>query len=202
MNKTDIYNEIKEIAQFIQNKGWAERNAGNVSFRLDFEPNFEIIISKSGSCFRDIVKHPENNCCEIKHQTPHTQNPSSEFPTHLLIHSLNKQGIRAIVHTHPTHLIAFSHKYTDYTKEQINTLLNTIMPEVSMYIPNGIGVVELFPPGSNELAEATKEEFKHHDIVIWKKHGCIAISDTLWGATDLIDIVDKAAYISLLAGLQ
>ena len=197
-----INNEIKEIAQFIQSKGWAERNAGNISYRLDFEPNFEILISKSGACFRDMAKQAEANCCKIQHMLPHTQNPSSELPTHLLIHKLNKPGIRAIVHTHPTHLIAFSHKYSTYSKEMINALLSSIMPEVSMYIPSGIGVVELYPPGSHELAKATEEEFKHHDIVIWKKHGCIAISDTLWGAVDLIDIVDKAAYISLLAGLK
>jgi len=201
MDRIDIYNEIKEVASFIDNKGWAERNAGNLSFRLDFEVDFNLIISKSGSRARELSKNPQANCCEIKHLQPHSENPSSELPTHLLVHSLNRHGIRAIVHTHPTHLIAFSHKYHDYSKEKINTMLNSIMPEVSMFIPNGIGVVELLPPGSNELAKATLEEFKQHNIVIWKKHGCIAISETIWGAVEMIDIVDKASYICILGGL-
>jgi rhamnulose-1-phosphate aldolase len=209
-----IYIEIKEIALFLQSKGWAERNAGNFSYRIDHET---ILISCSGSKFRDMAIAPERHCCVVQggcedwrvisddiQAEQILKSPSSEIPTHLLIHqylSKHNPHKKAVIHTHPTHLIAFSHKYYDFPKDEQNRILRSIMPEVGMFIPAGTGFVDLLAPGSDDLATATMNELLYHDIVIWKKHGCIAVADTLWNAVDMIDITDKAAYIALLAGI-
>ncbi len=79
--------EIKQIASILWKKGWAERNAGNISLLVDEDMGFSefeeqasgkiniscpalagkyIIISISGSRMRDLAKDPLNNLCLIK----------------------------------------------------------------------------------------------------------------------------------------
>jgi rhamnulose-1-phosphate aldolase len=232
MKLTEITQEIKEIAAFLVQKGWAERNAGNFSYRLDedipdsIEPirhdiimpvvpeiknvqTFSISISNANSKFRDISIDVRKHCgilkVENENQTFYSQNdnqkPSSEANTHIEIHRYlieNHRAKRAVLHTHPTYLIALTHRYDSLCKDALNDLLGGTMPEVDIYIPRKTGMVDLLPPGSDELADATIKEFYNHDIVIWKKHGCIAVAETLWEAVDMIDILDKAAQIVLL----
>ncbi|MCK9330499.1 MAG: rhamnulose-1-phosphate aldolase [Candidatus Cloacimonetes bacterium] len=235
-----LYIDIKDTAKFLFDKGWAERNAGNFSYRLsldEFEElksvykirknisllkmdcdiynecsDFYFLISISGSKFRDIMANPIKNIC-IAHISKEQSSiyvafqeskPSSEFPSHTLIHFYlcqEKPEIKAVLHTHPTNIIAFSHKYNDFDKKKINKILNSTMPEVSLFIQNGIGVVNLLDAGSFELAQETLNELKLNDVVIWKKHGCISVAENLWEAVDQIDILDKAANIALLAQL-
>ena len=208
MVKYDINTELKQIAQFLCQKGWAERNAGNFSYRTDES----IIISDTGSKFRDIAQNPTEFYSDIKtdfsniylllssdHNTTHM--PSSELASHYLLHKYLKEHRpqnRAIIHTHPTYLIAFSHKFYDFSDSEITMMLSETIPEVNMYIPNGLGCVESMPAGSEQLAEATYKKIQYHDVILWKKHGCLATAETFWDAIDLIDIMDKAAYISLL----
>ena len=241
MKQTDIFIEIKEISAFLLQKGWAERNAGNFSFRLNeaeiynwlnenqefifkkhlfldtekLSLNYDcaILISNSGSKFRDIAKDPIHYCGIVHFKnnkasfycTHESANPSSELPTHLLIHNFllkNNSPDKTIIHTHPTNLIAFSHKFYDYSNTELNNLLESIMPEVSYFVPQKTGFVNLLNPGSSELANATLSELNQHSVIVWKKHGCLAVSDSFWDGLDMIDILDKAAYIALLANLK
>jgi rhamnulose-1-phosphate aldolase len=205
MLKVELFNEVKEISAFLQHKGWAERNAGNLSFRMDDS----ILITETGAKFRDVAKNVERYIVEMstfdaKHfdREKSTLQPSSELPSHLMIHeylAVQFPEQKAILHTHPTHLIAFTHKFYDETDDQLYDRLACTMPEVRLYIPRGIGFVESAPPGSHKLAFATLEKFVNHDIVIWKAHGVIGVAPTLWEIVDMIDIIDKAAYISLLS---
>jgi rhamnulose-1-phosphate aldolase len=208
MHPESIYHEIKEIAKFLKYKGWAERNAGNFSYRIQKSADsFDILISTAGSRFRDIAICPEtytvvvSPCQYTDGQLSQKGSPSSEYPTHSAIHDFFMRyhpDKKAVIHTHPTHLIAFSHLFYKSSPDTLSSFLSDMMPEVSMYIPDGIGFVELIAPGSDDLAKATINLLKKHDIVVWKKHGCIAVGETLWDAIDLIDILDKAAQISLL----
>jgi len=260
----DIFIEIKEVAEFLFHKGWAERNAGNFSYRLndalfckncqlsivdcncsirhfkykieldidldglniptDIEP---ILISVSNSKFRDIAKDPASNCgivffendssgavpsskySNTDFQSPNklmflcsneSQKPTSELYSHLMIHkylAATFPNKRAVLHTHPTYLLAFSHKHYHRSKLELNKLLESMIPEVEYYIPRRTGFVDLMVPGSKELAYETINQLSDHDTVVWKKHGCLGVSETLWDAVDMIDILDKAAHIAL-----
>ena len=246
MIKEDVFQEIQEITAFLVHKGWAERNAGNYSYRLDEEgfkrlidstPEYRyrvyldvdlealdtqggfyaLLISLGNSRFRDVAKDPLA-CSGIvlyessgDFQSPNGRfsfisthesvKPSSELVSHLMIHQYlagNNPDKKAVLHSHPTYLIAYSHRYYGLTKEKLNELLEEIMPEVGFYIPKRTGFVELIAPGSSELALATLKELANHDVVVWKKHGCLAVAETLWDAVDMMDILDKAAQIRLL----
>jgi len=178
-------------------------------YKKKLKDNISFLVSSTGAKFRDIAKSTQENYVILEYRDGEVRYsfnekeamPSSEYATHLLIHNYlqdNKPEKQVILHTHPTHLIAYSHKYDHYSKTQINDLLERMIPEIVNILPRGIGVVEFRQSGSPELAEATLKEFVNHDIILWKKHGCVAVANTLWDAFDLIDIVDKAAHIALL----
>lgn len=232
-----IFAEIKEVSEFLLHKGWAERNAGNFSIRLDFQKyseflkyfdySFEIesknetqdiddicfLISNSGSKFREIKSNQIDNICMVKIKdnkitvfaTSEKVKPSSELPSHILMQDFLNKNIpenKFIIHTHPSNIIAFSHKFNHYSNKEINDLLQSIMPEVKFFVEKELGVTGLLTPGSNELALATLQQLRKHDVILWKKHGCLCASKSLWDGIDQIDILDKAAYICLIADLK
>ena len=179
---------------------------GGALWRMTNENKITFLITHTGSKFRDIAKSALVNLGVLKyddgillhHATKEGASPSSEFISHLLIHDFlakNKPEKKIILHVHPTHLIALSHKYEGHSKNDINILLQNKLPEVKMIIPQGIGLVPLLPPGSIDLAEATINELAEHDIVLWAKHGCLVVAEDIWEAYDMVDILDKAAEI-------
>jgi len=241
-NLQQVFKEIKEVAQFCFDRGWAERNAGNFSFRLDDEYVDErlerdsyfclkkdikidefytdvplsFLISNSGSKFRDISKEPEPLCGIVRLSTDknifycHEKDalPSSELITHAMLQKhfmMSKSSNKCIIHTHPTNLIAFTHrlveKYADNLKEKLNSILENMLPEVSLFVKRKTGLVNDLQPGCSQLAQKTLSELSSHDVVVWQKHGCIAAADTFWNAVDMIDTIEKASYIALLSGI-
>ena len=127
--------------------------------------------------------------------------PTSELATHLAIYQdRRKQGnaVNAIVHTHPTEIIALTH-FSELLNEQLlNTTLWKIHPEAMIANPAGIGLIPYILTGTEALAQATVSSLRHHPAAVWEKHGCIAATETVSKAFDLIDVANKAAQIYLL----
>jgi rhamnulose-1-phosphate aldolase len=105
---------------------------------------------------------------------------------------------KVILHTHPDELIALTH-IPDYLDETVlNRILWGMIPEVKVFVPEGIGFVPYQLPGSEALAEATIKSLDAHKIVLWEKHGCLATGTNIVEAFDSIDVLNKAAKIFLL----
>lgn len=113
-----IAKEMSEIAGYLWQRGWAERNAGNISINISglvenittakssyakFERSYPALSSRyflvSGAerRMRDLAKAPEVNAIVIKideegtgcHNFSNTGiKPTSEFPSHLAIHEM------------------------------------------------------------------------------------------------------------------
>ncbi len=124
--------------------------------------------------------------------------PTSELPTHLLIHQkLVRDGRKekALLHAHVNELIALT-QIKKYTKgDAINKLLWSMHPETIMFIPGGAGYVSYTLPGTREIAEQTINQLESHRVIIWEKHGCLAVGEDLFEAFDQIDILAKSANI-------
>ncbi len=78
-------------------------------------------------------------------------------------------------------------------------------PETKIIIRKGVGLVPYRVPGSDELAQATIKALEKHNVVLWEKHGCIAIGADVLEAFDRVDILNKAARIFFMcknAGLD
>jgi rhamnulose-1-phosphate aldolase len=171
-------------------------------------------ITASGTRMRDVAKNPRENSfiiylSEQLHgyyilwgavENPNLE-PSSELPSHLGIHRfllMNHRKEKVIVHTHPDELIALTH-ITHYNREdRLNQLLWRMIPEAVFANPGGIGLVPYHKPGSEEQANATVKALSNHNIVLWEKHGCLAVAESTILAFDRIDSMNKAARIFFL----
>jgi len=226
--------EMASVSEYLWDKGWAERNAGNMSVnvtqllpdhkdlvneschQLDTAyPDLEgqlLLLSGTGTRMRDLAKDPEKNICMIKigaGGTNYFMNngknnsllPTSELPTHLAIHQkLLRDGRKenAILHAHVKELIALT-QISEFTNANaINKLLWGMHPETLLFIPDGAGLVRYTLPGTKEIADKTLKMLEKHKVIIWEKHGCLAVGENVFEAFDQIDILAKSANIFFL----
>ncbi len=228
-----LIDDTLRVAKLLWERGWAERNAGNISADVtelvsqegtNFDrfprremkvPQLELagrcfFVTATGSRFRDLHQRPEKDLLIIRIANTldsyhiiwggesRRSRPTSEFISHLKIHHFLRQNDlpqKVIVHTHATHLIALTHIKQYNHEETINRLLWSMHPEVKMVLPEGVGFSPYCCPGSEELSNATVSALKHHRVVLWEKHGCIAIGNDVFEAFDLIDTVNKSAEV-------
>ena len=82
---------------------------------------------------------------------------------------------------------------------EMTKVLWSMIPETLAFAPLGIGIVPYAMPGSIELADATLELIKKHDVVMWEKHGTVAVGTDIMDAFDQTDVLCKAANIYMCA---
>lgn len=168
----------------------------------------------TGSRMRDIQAHPGKNLLIIRisedglnyqvisHSAAHlgTLRPTSELSSHLAIHQYlknTKPEKKVVVHTHPNELIALTHSPLFKDEKAFNHMIWSMHPEAVVVLPDGAGLVPYVVTGSNELGLATLKSLENHDVVVWEKHGCLAVADEICKAFDLIDVISKSADIYL-----
>ena len=227
--------QVAEVAGYLWQKGWAERNGGNITVNItefvDDEMRALPAISPaqpigkslpylkgqyfyakgSGKRMRDLARNPMQNgsvirICEdgasyeIIADEPVL--PTSELPSHLSLQNyLLETGstYRATLHTHPIELVAMSHIQRFLHPGEMTRVLWSMIPETLAFAPLGIGIVPYQLPGSLALAEATLEQIKRHDVVLWEKHGTVSVGIDIMDAFDQTDVLCKAANIYMCA---
>jgi rhamnulose-1-phosphate aldolase len=68
-------------------------------------------------------------------------------------------------------------------------------PETKILLPEGVGFVPYTLPGTKRIAELTIQAFENHKVVLWEKHGCIAIAEDIIKAYDIIETLTKSVKI-------
>jgi len=124
--------------------------------------------------------------------------PTSEVTSHLISHSIKKEktngAYRVIMHSHTTNTIALTFilplDSAVFTKQ-----LWEMATECPVVFPSGVGIVPWMVPGGAQIAEATGELMKSHDVVIWAHHGMFCAGETLDLTFGLMDTVEKSAEI-------
>ena len=230
-----VFIQVAAIAQYLWERGWAERNAGNFSInvtglfnakeldRLSTYPFFPLskrypdlactlfLFSGTGTRMRDMAKNPVENICfvyisdsgsayhiidAIQEGTP--VKPTSELATHLAIQQqlLQKKATeKVILHAHVTELIALTQLAPFTSEEAVNALLWGMHPETMLFLPDGVGFIPYALAGTDKIAGATLRGFERHKVVLWEKHGCMAVGKSLSEAFDNLDILAKSAKI-------
>ena len=128
--------------------------------------------------------------------------PTSELPSHLSIHSFlkvrgNNQSV--VLHTHPTELIALTHCPPFLDWRRLTQMLWSMIPETRVLVPKGVGIVPYALTGTSAIAKATIQQLENHDVVLWEKHGALAVGEDIMRCFDLIDTITKSAKIYLSA---
>ena len=172
---------------------------------------FSFFITGAGARMRDLAKEPSENACVLRLAEKSNKyyilwgkksgldfEPTSEISSHLSIHSFlleKKAPQKAIIHAHPEELIALTHVKEYKQEKKLNRLLWSMNPETKIIIKKGVGLVPYCVPGSDELAQATIKALERHDVVLWEKHGCLAIGMDVLETFNQVDILNKAARI-------
>ena len=175
----------------------------------DFGNYTWFLVSATGSRYREFPRLGFLNFVLIGiNQTNQTQiifptdrKPTSEWVTHLAVHNklLNSpDNNKVILHTHPTDWIVLcnSLKYIEAPEQTLSELF-TYLPELGIYLPDGITRVPLTAPGSAELAVLTLEALEKSKVILWEKHGLFVTAESINRAFDYMEIVSKAATVYL-----
>ena len=228
---TTIISKIAEVAGYLWERGWAERNGGNISYNITefvddsikslkpLGPKIELaksmtmlkdnyfFVTGTGKRMRYVNSDPMDNMSIIKISSDGSYYdiiaekyivPTSELPSHLLIHNyLLGEGRKnkIVIHTHPIELIAMTHHRPFLKKDVLSNLLWSMIPETRAFCPKGLGIVPYQLCGSMVLAEETIKLLDEYDVVMWEKHGVLAIGEDLIEAFDMIDTLSKSAKI-------
>jgi rhamnulose-1-phosphate aldolase len=172
------------------------------------------LVTGSGRRFRDFARDAEHNSVLIRLDAEGAGytvlwgglngldfRPTSELPTHLRLHEhmVSQASEHSVVlHTHPTDLIALTHMPDCRHEGNLNRILWSVLPEVKVYLPRGVGLVPYRVPGSEALAAATLRVVQSgHKVAVWQFHGCLALGTTASEAFDRIDTANKAARVAL-----
>jgi rhamnulose-1-phosphate aldolase len=233
-----LFHQVAEVAQYLWERGWAERNAGNFSINItgyftskecDSLQAFPLtplaktypglsrkvfIISGTGTRMRDMAKDPTENIClacindtgSAYHIITRTDveipvRPTSELATHLAIQQQlveKKATEKVIIHAHVTELVALTQLPAFTSEYAINKVLWGMHPETLLFLPDGVGFIPFTLPGSESIALATLKGFETRKVVLWEKHGCMTVGNSIAEAFDHLDLLAKSAKIYFL----
>ncbi|MCB5279518.1 MAG: class II aldolase/adducin family protein [Candidatus Cloacimonetes bacterium] len=200
---------IAEISRLIHSYGWAEANAGNISMDVSdlvmqcMHTELKwYIVSRTGSRYRQTALSPCENlmlvACSQTEDTFFPQNalPTSEWISHRCLQMQNDR-FKIILHTHPAEIIALSNLTLAKDSASLNAKLCESLPELPLYLPEGVALVPRAAPGSLALCTASIKALKNQKALIWSGHGILAFANELDEALDYLEIVTKAAKILL-----
>lgn len=170
-----------------------------------------LFVTVSGSRFRDLPRDPAKALLLMRISEDGTGyhvlwggegggKPTLEFIPHLKVHaSLRSRGVAqfAVLHAHPTHLIAMTH-LPEYRNPDYARVLQTSQTTAKVFLGEGVGMARYMPMGSEQLGEKTVELMRGRRAVMWERHGCIAVGRDVFEAFDVIDLLEKAAQTFLL----
>lgn len=191
---------IGDVMRRMYERGWVTTRDGNASVRR--RGSKLLYITPSG--WRKTIIHPEH-MVKIKFgpdgvlQVPADSNPSGELHMHYLLQRGAKRT-RAVVHAHPTHVIAALYRGFDLPK------VASQFPEIFRYTRVGPSVPPI-PAVTAELGEATAVALGvdgaklSGDVVGQHNHGVCAVAPDPWSAYEHIERLDHICEILLASGV-
>jgi rhamnulose-1-phosphate aldolase len=102
------------------------------------------------------------------------------------------------MHTHPTATLAMTHIHELDDKKFTHTI-REMCTECIVVFPDGIGVLPWMVCGNNEIGVATAKKMEEYRLVVWGLHGIYGCGDDMDEAFGLIETVEKAAMLYMLA---
>ena len=202
--------ENDEVAEYL------DINAPIRTIEMGFDASVLVgkifIVTGTGKYFKNIEDDPENNLGIIRIAENGTTaellwgysdggRPTSELPAHLMSHisrlSKNPEN-RVIMHSHPTNTLAMTYVH-ELSEKKFTHSLWEMCTECMVVFPDGIGILPWMVCGTNEIGIATAEKMKEFRLVVWGQHGIYGCGKDLDEAFGLIETVEKAAQLYMIA---
>ncbi len=192
---------IGDVMRHMYQRGWITTRDGNCSLRKT--DSDKLYITPSG--WRKTILHPEHiQKLRFKEgggvEIPEGTKPSGELHMHYLI-LRNAKKTRAVVHAHPTHVVAALYRGYDLRD------IATEFPEIFRYTRVGSSI-EAIPAITAELGEATANALVDEqgktiaDIVGQANHGVCAVAGDPWSAYEHIERLNHVCEIVLASGVS
>lgn len=200
---------IGDVMQRCYERGWITTRDGNASIRRKGSNTIYITpsgVRKNTIRVEDLVKMKLLNGKVVM---PEGAKPSGELDMHLHILKSSSKTT-AVLHVHPTHVIAAIYAGFDLDK------LAAEFPEIHRYTRVGPNVPNL-PAVSRELADATFDKLVgnnpsvlradglvtlNYDIVGQANHGVCAVAGDPWAAYEHVERLDHICEIVLKSGVR
>ncbi|MEQ8765663.1 MAG: class II aldolase/adducin family protein [Planctomycetota bacterium] len=160
---------------------------GNVSTRMD---DGTILITASGICkgFMDETQIVHLDA-EGRPVGGGNARASSELQMHLLVYR-RRPDVKAVVHAHPAHAVAFSIAGV--------SLAQCVIPEIVTTI-GSIPTTPYATPGTEELPQSIADAIAKSDALILERHGTLTVGDDLLDAFRKLEQVEHTARITFIA---
>jgi ribulose-5-phosphate 4-epimerase/fuculose-1-phosphate aldolase len=200
---------IGDVMRQCYSRGWITTRDGNASLR---RKNSNIIyvtpsgVRKNKIEVEDMIKMKMVNG-EL--MIPDGHKPSGELDMHYGLQRFASKT-RAVLHVHPTHVIAAMYAGWDLQK------LSAQFPEISRYTKVAKNI-PILPATSEELGQATyfalcegnpklifsfPEDCVMYDIVGQENHGVCAVAGDPWSAYEHVERLDHVCEIVLKSGVR
>ena len=170
------------------------------------------IVTGTGKYFKNVEVDPETNLGIIRIKEDGVTAEllwgykdggkfTSELPAHLMSHRARLKvnpNNRVIMHSHPTYTLAMNHVHELSEKALTHTLWE-MCTECMVVFPDGIGVLPWMVCGTNEIGIATAKKMEEYRLVVWGLHGIYGCGNDMDEAFGLIETVEKAAQLYMIA---
>ena len=177
-----------------------------------------ILITGSGTRLRDLLKDPHGTLGLLRIQKQGKSallftNPrqtfkrlTGEFNTHLSLHqrafASATATFNAVVHAQPPHLTYLTSIPEYQDSLHFSRAICRWQPEMLLVFPRGVAFLPFRVPNSEALMSTTRSVDGDLNLIVWAKHGVIAISNqSVSQALDLIEYAETGAryeYLNLV----
>lgn len=117
--------------------------------------------------------------------------PSVELPLHLAVYKA-RPDVNAVIHAHPIYATVLS---------VIRRDLEPIVEELALYVGGGVRVADYAPSGTEKLVENALRALGDRNAAILANHGVLACGSDIDEALNVLECVERAAQIYLMAKL-
>ncbi len=181
--------QVSDVMGLLYRRGLVQVRGGNASI-IDRE-NKVIYISPSGVP-RHLISSDDIAIVNMEGKAI-VGSPSSEWRMHVAIYK-EVEGINAVVHAHPPHLLALQKVER---KPEVSSLAETRLRVKC------VAEVPALEPGTQELADAVSSSLKGGcNAALLKEHGAVAVSaGSIYEALEVIEALEDLARIELLTSI-
>lgn len=182
--------EIVEIGKEVYNRGLVAGTWGNLSKRLEDDPD-RLAITPSGIGYGEIKESDIAILTLDGEKIEGEKKPSSESPLHIQIYQARKD-VNAILHTHSTFATAVA-----CTKQDIPP----IVEDMVQIVGGSIETAKYELPGTEALAKSVVKALDGKNAALLAHHGAVSLGRNLEEALKTAEIVEKSAKIYLFANM-